>query len=82
MADTARVGGVDDLAQWIHQMPLDDPVSPDVPGRLVCDAIEQDRFLVLTHPDTTRDRIADRGRDPDRFVQRQIERLPAPPNLP
>jgi len=82
MADTARIGGVDDPSVWLQGMPLSEPVTPDVPGRLVCDAIEQERFLVLTHPESTRERVARRGEDPDAFVTEQIERLPTPPNLP
>jgi len=82
MADTARVGGTSDIGEWLRPMPLEDPVDPEVPGRLVCDAIEQDRFLILTHPDAVRARIAERGNDPDEFVRHQIERLPPPPNLP
>ena len=45
MADTARVGGTPDIGQWLQAMPLEEPVAPEVPGRLVCDAIEHDRFL-------------------------------------
>jgi NAD(P)-dependent dehydrogenase (short-subunit alcohol dehydrogenase family) len=82
MADTARVGGVADPSTWIKEMPLEAPVQPDVPGRLVCDAIETGQFLVLTHPEPIRERIARRGADPDAFVAEQIERLPTPPNLP
>jgi NAD(P)-dependent dehydrogenase (short-subunit alcohol dehydrogenase family) len=82
MADTARIGGLDDPSAWLQGMPLNEPVMPDVPGRLVCDAIEQERFLVLTHPGPTRERVARRGQDPDAFVAEQIERLPTPPNLP
>ena len=82
MADTARVGGTPDIGQWLQAMPLEEPVPPEVPGRLVCDAIEQDRFLILTHPDAVRPRMAERGNDPDGFVRHQIERLPTPPNLP
>jgi NAD(P)-dependent dehydrogenase (short-subunit alcohol dehydrogenase family) len=82
MGDTARVGGVENVGDWIQAMPLDEPVTPDVPGRLVCDAIEQERFLVLTHPDPILERVERRGRDLDAFVGEQIEQLPTPPNLP
>jgi NAD(P)-dependent dehydrogenase (short-subunit alcohol dehydrogenase family) len=82
MADTARVGGVDDISAWMQPMPLNEPVTPDVPGRLVCDAIEQERFLVLTHPTPVLERVARRGQDLDAFVREQIDLLPTPPNLP
>ncbi len=81
MGDTARIGGVENPADWIRPMPLSDPVTPDVPGRLVCDAIEEERFLVLTHPDPTLERVARRGQDLDAFVREQIEVLPTPPNV-
>jgi NAD(P)-dependent dehydrogenase (short-subunit alcohol dehydrogenase family) len=82
MGDTARVGGVEDPSAWIKEMPLEAPVQPAVPGRLVCDAIQNEQFLVLTHSEPIRERIAQRGADPDAFVTAQIERLPTPPNLP
>jgi NAD(P)-dependent dehydrogenase (short-subunit alcohol dehydrogenase family) len=82
MGDTARIGGVSDPSAWIKEMPLEAPVQPAVPGRLVCDAIEREQFLVLTHPEPVRERIARRGADPDAFITAQIEQLPTPPNLP
>jgi NAD(P)-dependent dehydrogenase (short-subunit alcohol dehydrogenase family) len=80
MADTARLGGPDPGA-WIQEMPLSDPVEPTVAGRAVADAIRDDTFLVLTHPDEARERMGRRGADLDAFVAAQIERLPTPPNL-
>jgi NAD(P)-dependent dehydrogenase (short-subunit alcohol dehydrogenase family) len=80
MADTARLSGPDPAA-WIQEMPLSDPVEPAVAGRAVADAIRDDTFLVLTHPDEARDRMGRRGTDLDAFVAAQIERLPTPPNL-
>ena len=80
MGDTARLGGPDP-ASWIQEMPLSDPVEPSVAGRAVADAIRDDRFLVLTHPEETRERMGRRGADLDAFVAAQIERLPEPPNL-
>ena len=59
MADTARFSGPTTLAAWIQEMPLSDPVEPAVAGRAVADAIRDDTFLVLTHPDEARDRMGD-----------------------
>jgi NAD(P)-dependent dehydrogenase (short-subunit alcohol dehydrogenase family) len=81
MGDTARVGGTDDLSKWIQPMPLEEPVDPPFVGSLVADAIRDDRFLILTHPDVTLERMQRRAADPDAFVQSQIDRLPRPPNL-
>jgi NAD(P)-dependent dehydrogenase (short-subunit alcohol dehydrogenase family) len=82
MAETARVGGVEHPGDWIQPMPLEEPVPPEVPGRLVCDAIESEQFLILTHPEPIRERVARRGVDLDAFITEQIARLPTPPNLP
>jgi NAD(P)-dependent dehydrogenase (short-subunit alcohol dehydrogenase family) len=80
MGDTARLAGPDPAA-WIQEMPLSDPVGPDIAGRAVADAIRDDRFLVLTHPEEVRERMARRGADLDAFVAAQIELLPTPPNF-
>ena len=80
MGDTARLAGPDPAA-WIQEMPLSDPVEPEVAARAVADAIRDDRFLVLTHPEEARERMGRRGADLDAFVAAQIELLPTPPNL-
>ena len=82
IGDTARIADNADMAAWLdHEMPLEEPITPDVVGGLVADAIRDDRFLVLTSPDVIGAAIAARGADPDAFVAAQIERLPSPPNL-
>jgi len=82
IGDTARVGGVDDISTWLnHEIPLAEPITPDVVATLVAGAIRDDRYLILTDPDTIRPTIAARAADPDAFVAAQIERLPMPPNL-
>lgn len=81
MGDTARLGGTDDLSKWIQPMQLEEPVDPPVVGTLVADAIRDDRYLVLTHPEHTLERMARRGTDMDAWIQDQIARLPTPPNL-
>jgi NAD(P)-dependent dehydrogenase (short-subunit alcohol dehydrogenase family) len=81
IADTARMGGVDDISRWVRPMPLEAPIEPDAVGRMVADAIHDERYLVLTHPEHTLERMAKRGTDPEGFIESQIERLPHPPNL-
>jgi NAD(P)-dependent dehydrogenase (short-subunit alcohol dehydrogenase family) len=81
MGETARMGGVDDMSRWIQPMPLEEPVDPPVVGTLVADAIRDNRFLILTHPEPTLERMERRATDTDAFVDSQIERLPQPPNL-
>jgi NAD(P)-dependent dehydrogenase (short-subunit alcohol dehydrogenase family) len=81
MGETARLGGVDDISRWIREIPLAEPIAPEIVGTLVADAIRDERYLILTDPDTIRPVIAARGADPDAFVDAQISRLPEPPNL-
>ena len=81
MGDTARMGGVDDISKWLRPMPLEEPVEPEYVATLVADAIRDERYLILTHPDPMRERMARRGADLDSWVASQIEALPNPPNL-
>jgi hypothetical protein len=81
MGDTARFGGVDDTSQWMREIQLAEPITPETVATLVADAIRDERYLVLTDPETIRPVIAARGADPDAFVAAQIEQLPEPPNL-
>ncbi len=53
-------------------------VEPAAVGELVVDAIETDRFLVLTHPEV-HDLLIRRAADPDRFLADELARL-APPD--
>lgn len=81
MGETARMGGVDDISRWLQPMPLEEPVDAEYVGALVADAIRDERYLILTHPDAMRERMARHGADLDAWVDSQIESLPAPPNL-
>jgi NAD(P)-dependent dehydrogenase (short-subunit alcohol dehydrogenase family) len=81
IGDTARFGGVDDIGKWMREIPLEEPIEPEVVGSLVADAIRDERYLILTAPDAIRPVVAARGADPDAFVAAQIEQLPDPPNL-
>jgi len=81
MGDTARMGGVDDIRRWLQPMPLEEPVEPAFVGALVADAIRDERYLILTHPEPMRERMARRGADLDAWITSQIEALPTPPNL-
>jgi short-subunit dehydrogenase len=50
------------------------PVTPEHVGELVRDAIVSDRFLLLTHPEI-HDVLVRRARDPEAFLQGQIDRI-------
>jgi NAD(P)-dependent dehydrogenase (short-subunit alcohol dehydrogenase family) len=80
IGDTARLAGPDPGA-WIQGMPLSEPVEPGVAGALVADAVRDERFFVLTHPEEARDGMRRRGADLDAWVTAQIDALPTPPNL-
>lgn len=81
MGETARMGGVDDLSRWLPPMPLEEPVEATFVGTLVADAIRDERYLILTHPDAMRERMARRGADLDAWITSQIDDLPTAPNL-
>jgi NAD(P)-dependent dehydrogenase (short-subunit alcohol dehydrogenase family) len=81
LGDTARFAGIPDGTQWMLEMPLDDPVSTDSVATLVCDAIAEDRFLVLTTPEVVNERMQARAADYDAFIDDMIGRLATPPNV-
>jgi NAD(P)-dependent dehydrogenase (short-subunit alcohol dehydrogenase family) len=81
MGETARLGGVDDISRWIREIPLETPVPAESVGVLVADAIRDDRYHVMTHPEETEAKMHARGEGLDAFVASQIARLPPPPNL-
>jgi len=81
MGETARLGGIDDISRWIRDIPLETPVPADAVGVLVADAIRDDRYHVMTHPEEASKKMRARGEDLDAFVASQIKLLPEPPNL-
>jgi NAD(P)-dependent dehydrogenase (short-subunit alcohol dehydrogenase family) len=81
IGDTARLGGTDAMDQWLGEMPLGAPSTPEEVGVMVADAIRDDRYLILTDPDDIRPKVAARGADMDAFVADQIASLREPPNL-
>ncbi len=81
MGETARLGGVDDISRWIREIPLETPVPASVVGGLIADAIRDDRYHVMTHPEEASSKMRARGAGLDAFVASQIASLPQPPNL-
>lgn len=81
IGDNARLGGLDDVSRWIGEMDLEPPMQPDEVGRLVADAIRDDRYHLTTHPEHTMPKFQERGADLDAFVDAQIDRLRPPPDL-
>ena len=62
-------------------MPLKNPVSPETIATLVCDAVAEDRFLVLTTRTLVNERVQARAADYDAFIDDMIGSLATPPNL-
>ena len=52
--------------------------SPETVATLVCDAVAEDRFLVLTDPEAVNERVQARAADHDAYIDDMIERLADP----
>ena len=83
IAETARVGGVDDFSKWFAQMPepLADAMDVALVGPIVADAIRDEQYLILTDPDEILPRVAERGASIDKWVESYGRTLRPPPNL-
>jgi hypothetical protein len=79
LGETARLSGVDDPAAWMHfPEHMQRAISPDEVGELVCEAIRENRYLILTHPEDAAV-IAKRREDYDAAIREQVARAPVPP---
>ena len=78
LGENARFSGLDDPTGWIAPMVDFRPIEADEVGPVVVDAIREERFLVLPHPEFG-DMLRARGRDLDASVAAQIAKLPPPP---
>lgn len=74
----ARIAGLDDPTGWIAPMVDFRPITADEVGPVVVDAIRDERFLVLPHPEFA-EMLKTRGEDLDAAVTAQIAKLPPPP---
>jgi len=81
LGETARFVGVEDPAAWLTEIQLPPAVAPEAVATRVCDAVAEDRFLVLTEDELVKERTTQRATDHDAFVADMIARLPTPPNL-
>ena len=78
LAENARIVGVDDPASFLHFPPhMQRGIEPDEVGAIVCDGIEAERFLLLTHPEDEAV-IAERRRDLDAALDAQAAAAPDP----
>ncbi|MCV7091274.1 SDR family NAD(P)-dependent oxidoreductase [Mycobacterium interjectum] len=67
IGETARMIGIDD-PRWVNFPPhLLSPIHPDDAAERVVAAIQQERYLILTHPEN-RDWVVNHGRDVEGFL--------------
>jgi NAD(P)-dependent dehydrogenase (short-subunit alcohol dehydrogenase family) len=78
LGENARFVGVPDPAQFLH-FPEDmrRAITPEEVGRVVCDGVEAERFLLLTHPEDAQ-RLAARRADLDAAIAAQAAASPDP----
>jgi NAD(P)-dependent dehydrogenase (short-subunit alcohol dehydrogenase family) len=81
LGESARVAGVPDGMQWMSEMPLKNSVSPETIATQVCDAVTEDRFIVLSEPDLVTERMQARANDYDAYIDEMIGSLATPPNV-
>lgn len=81
LGETARFVGLEDPASWMKGIELPPAIAPTEVATRVCDAVVEDRFLVVTAEEVVRERVQQRAHDHDAFVADMIARLPEPPNV-
>jgi hypothetical protein len=74
----ARLAGVEPGTPWAAGMDDFRPIAAGDVGPMVVDAVREERFLVLTHPEYA-DVLAERGRDLEAAVNARMAALPRPP---
>jgi NADP-dependent 3-hydroxy acid dehydrogenase YdfG len=80
LGENARHSGTEDRADWFH-MPdwmLGNPIAAETVGPMVVEAVEEDRFLILTHPEDAT-YLAERRRDLASSLAAQVADAPLPP---
>jgi len=82
MGENARLSGLEDPKQWLSALPRDyEAIEPEKVGVIVCDAIRDDTYLILTHPELMEPVLERRGHDLAGAIEAQRERIPQSPNL-
>lgn len=81
LGESVRFAGIPDGTQWMLGMPLTNSVSPETVATLVCDAVADNRYIVLTDPDVVNERVRARAADYDAHIDDMIGRLVTPPNV-
>jgi NAD(P)-dependent dehydrogenase (short-subunit alcohol dehydrogenase family) len=82
MGENARLAGLEDPAQWVSALPRDyEAIEPEQVGTIVADAIRDDTYLILTHPEMMEPVLEARGSDLAGAIEAQRERIPPSPNI-
>ncbi|HZP29791.1 MAG TPA: SDR family oxidoreductase [Acidimicrobiia bacterium] len=82
LAENARLSGLDDPSQWVSALPRDyEAIDADAVGPMVADAIRDERYLILTHPELMEPVLEERGRDLAGAIEKQRGRISPPPNI-
>lgn len=78
LGESARIVGVEDPGSFLHFPPgMQRALEPEEVGRIVCDGIAADRFLLLTHEEDA-GRLEQRRRDLDAAITAQAAESPDP----
>jgi NAD(P)-dependent dehydrogenase (short-subunit alcohol dehydrogenase family) len=78
LGENARIVGVDDPGEFLHFPPhMQRGISPEEVGTITCDGIQEERFLILTHPEDEAV-IRARREDLDTAIEEQAKRSPDP----
>jgi NAD(P)-dependent dehydrogenase (short-subunit alcohol dehydrogenase family) len=82
LVENARLAGLADPSKWQSGLPTDFvAIDAEEVGRIVADAIRDERYLILTHPESTGPVLEERGRDLAGAIESQRTRIPPPPNI-
>ncbi|MCA9511953.1 MAG: SDR family NAD(P)-dependent oxidoreductase [Myxococcales bacterium] len=78
LAENARIVGVPDPASFLHfPEHMRRAIAPEEAAAVLCDGIEAERFLLLTHPEDEAV-LRDRRADVDAAIARQVRESPDP----
>lgn len=78
LGENARIVGVEDPGEFLHFPPhMQRGISPEEVGTITCDGIQDERFLILTHPEDE-EVIRARREDLDAALEEQAKRSPDP----
>jgi len=82
MVETSRVSGLDDPSQWVSALPRNyEPMDPEEVGKIVADAIRDETYLILTHPEMMKPVLEQRGKDLEGAIDAHRENIPPSPNI-